>query len=248
MNTRPVFLTAEWRHLAILNFEIEPAILRPLVPSGTELDSWNGLTLASVLGFQFLNTRVCGIPIPFHRNFPEVNLRFYVRRLAPDGWRRGVVFVKEIVPRRAIAAVARVLYNEPYVSLPMRHEVVRGSNGLSARYLWRFEGRWHSIHVRAAGVGRGIVPGSEEEFITEHYWGYTRQRDGGTVEYQVEHPRWQVWTADESIVEYDVAGLYGSPFAESLTAKARSVFLAEGSAVTVRQGTRLKSDARDASN
>src|SRR4026208_556537 len=93
------FLTAEWRRLAMLSFEIDPRVLSPLVPAGTELDEWQGRTFASLVGFLFLDTRVFGLAVPFHRNFEEVNLRFYVRRMASDGLRRGVVFVKEIVPR-----------------------------------------------------------------------------------------------------------------------------------------------------
>ncbi len=233
------FLTAEWRYLAMLNYEIEPAVLRSLVPPGTELDSWNGRTLASMVGFLFLNTRVRGLSIPFHRNFAEVNLRFYVRRKGPDGWRRGVVFVKEIVPGRAIAAVDRVFYGEPYIALPMRHDVEEDAGGVSARYEWQFRGRWHSLRVKAASGPQTLSPGSEEEFITEHYWGYTAHRDGGTIEYQVEHPRWRVWSADESGFKCDIAALYGSRFVECLNAKARSAFLAEGSAVTVHQAMRI---------
>ena len=75
-----VFLTAEWRYLAMLNYEIEPAVLAPFVPQGTELDSFDGKTFVSIVAFLFLDTRIGGIPIPFHRNFEEVNLRFYVRR------------------------------------------------------------------------------------------------------------------------------------------------------------------------
>src|SRR5262245_60741200 len=119
------FLTAEWRHLVMLNYEIDPAALRARVPAGTELDSWNGKTFVSLVGFRVLRTRVLGVPVLFHRSsigkgisrtswgsFEEVNLRFYVRRRAPEGWRRGVVFVKEIVPKAAVAAVARWVYNE----------------------------------------------------------------------------------------------------------------------------------------
>ena len=124
MSKRP-FLTAQWRHLAILNYLVEPSLLGGLVPRGTELDAWQGRTYVSVVGFLFLNTRILGVPVPFHRHFEEVNLRFYVRREAEDGWRRGVVFVKELVPKRAIAWVARAVYNENYVAVPMGHEIVR---------------------------------------------------------------------------------------------------------------------------
>src|SRR5271154_3596191 len=115
-----VFLTAEWRWLLMLNYAIDPAVLRPLVPAGVELDLWQGDALVSMVGFLFLGTRVLGVPVLWHRDFEEVNLRFYVRRETPEGWRRGVTFVREIVPRLAIAVLARVLYNEPYVACPMR--------------------------------------------------------------------------------------------------------------------------------
>jgi uncharacterized protein YqjF (DUF2071 family) len=67
------FLTAEWRYLAMINYEIDPAILLPHVPRGTELDEWQGKTFVSMVGFHFLNTRVLGVPLPFHRNFAEIN-------------------------------------------------------------------------------------------------------------------------------------------------------------------------------
>ena len=103
------FLTAQWRHLVLINYEIAPEIVRPYVPRGTEIDSFDGRTYASLVGFLFLDTRLRGVPIPFHRNFEEVNLRLYVRRKGAEGWRRGVVFVREIVPRLALAWVARTL-------------------------------------------------------------------------------------------------------------------------------------------
>src|SRR5262249_16862691 len=145
------FLTAEWRDLAMVNYEIDPAALAPLVPRGTELDRWNGRVFASIVGFRFLDTRVRGLAIPGHRNFEELNLRFYVRRKADAGWRRGVVFVKEIVPRRAIAWVARALYNENYVAHAMRHEVLREPDSPStirrASYEWLHHGRWSRVSV-----------------------------------------------------------------------------------------------------
>ena len=115
------FLTANWRYLAMLNFAVDPKILQPLVPTETELDFHEEKTFVSVVGFLFLDTRIIGLPIPLHRDFEEVNLRFYVRRKSANEWRRGVVFVRELVPRRAIALVARTFYGEPYLALPMRH-------------------------------------------------------------------------------------------------------------------------------
>jgi uncharacterized protein len=237
------FLTAEWRHLVMVNFAIEPAVLGPLVPHGTELDSWNGTTLVSAVGFRFLRTRVLGWPIPFHRNFEEVNLRFYVRREHPEGVRRGVVFVKEIVPRRAIAAVARRLYNENYVALPMRHRIRIAAAGThEVDYRWRHADGWCEVGLTTTGAPAVPADGSEEEFVTEHYWGYVRQRDGSTLEYRVEHPRWRVWRASECRLRGDVGALYGHGFVASLGAEPRSAFLAEGSEVLVRRGARLELD------
>lgn len=243
MGPRP-FLTAAWRYLAILNYDVPPALLLPLVPRGTELDTWQGAAVASVVGFRFLDTRVLGIPIPGHRDFDEVNLRFYVRCRGEDGeWRRAVVFVRELVPRRAVAMVARLVYNEPYLAVPMRHELalagaVEGQPG-GAAYAWRLAGRWHRLEVRTRG--RPFLPEetSEAAFITEHYWGYTAQRDGGTKEYRVEHPPWRVWEAEGARLDCDVRAVYGVGFAECLVARPRSAFLAEGSEVAVHRGRRI---------
>ncbi|HEY8461486.1 MAG TPA: DUF2071 domain-containing protein [Blastocatellia bacterium] len=242
MKTRE-FLAAEWRRLAMINYEVDPAVLLPFVPRGVELDAWNNRHFVSVVGFLFLKTRVLGLPIPFHRDFEEVNLRFYVRRRAEDGWRRGVVFIKEIAPRWAIATVARLVYNENYAARRMRHRAdLRGGtiapNG-SVEYSWRDGGSWHHVRAKTEGDARPLVAGSEEEFITEHYWGYAAQRDGGCVEYRVEHPRWRVWRTSEAAFECDVKRVYGRRFVECLGAKPASAFVADGSAVVVRKGVRI---------
>src|SRR5262245_26883484 len=157
-DSRSAFLTAEWRHLAMLNFEVDPALVRPVVPAGTELDDYRGRTFVSLVAFMFLNTRVLGISIPRHRDFEEVNLRFYVRRRTSEGWRRAVVFVRELVPRAAIAMVARVFYGENYVAVPMSHRIAVVGDGDAAirqvSYRWRFEGRQHDIRVTARGDAR----------------------------------------------------------------------------------------------
>lgn len=237
------FLTAEWCHLAMLNYEVDPALLRHFAPRGTALDSWNGKTFVSMVGFLFLNTRVMGIPIPFHENFEEINLRFYVRRKADDGWRRGVVFIKEIVPRAAIAWVARGLYNENYVALPTGHALVRSlddpKNIESAKYFWTFQRRGQFLEVVTDGVARHFVEGSEEEFIAQHYWGYAAQRNGGTVEYRVDHPVWRIWQARSARLDCDVDKLYGEQFAGVLRGKPSSAFLAEGSEVAVYRGVKI---------
>jgi len=224
------FLTAAWHNLAMINYEVDAKVLQPHVPAGTTLDSWQGRYFASLVGFQFLRTRVLGIPIPFHRNFEEVNLRFYVRREVGKEVRRGVVFIRELVPRYAIALVARAMYNEPYRALPMRHAVAL-EPALTASYSWLLGGRWHRFAVAADRPAALPDAGSLEEFITEHYWGYTRQRDGSTIEYQVTHPQWPV-SGGVADVDADLAALYGPEIAGYLETPASS-FIAPGSAIAV---------------
>jgi uncharacterized protein YqjF (DUF2071 family) len=239
--------------------------LRPFVPRGTELDSHEGRTYVSVVGFLFLGTRVLGWPIPLHRNFEEVNLRFYVRREVGGELRRAVAFVKEIVPRWAIATTARWTYNEPYLAAPMRHSITgpvaalvqsaagfvprmdlpTNATGLaspanhSVAYSWRFRGRWNRLSLTHAGEPAALSPGSHEEFIAEHYWGYCAQRDRGTVEYRVAHPPWRIWRGEEAQLDCDVAALYGPQFAPLLTQQPASAFLADGSEVAVMRPTRI---------
>jgi hypothetical protein len=226
------FLTANWRYLAMLNFAIDPKILQPLVPRETELDFHNGHTFVSVVGFLFLDTRVIGLSIPLHRDFEEVNLRFYVRRKSANEWRRGVVFVRELVPRRVIALVARTFYGEPYLALPMRHAFEHNEGRVFAEYQWRRGRRWETLAMTAIGEPQTAAHGSHEEFITEHYWGYTARRDGCS-EYRVEHPRWKLWTATTTKFDADVATLYGPQFVETLAAPAFSGFIADGSGIEV---------------
>ena len=236
---QPVFLRTVWRHLAMLNYEIDPALLKPHLPAGTLLDTYDGKHYISVVGLMFLNTRLYGVPVPFHRDFEELNLRFYVRREAAGEVRRGVVFIKEVVPRSAIAMVARAVYNENYVAMPMRHTVTRSREALSVAYHWRQREAAGSLVVRAQGRPALIQDDTEEEFIAEHYWGYVVQRDGGTLEYAVEHPRWRVWLIEEAGLDCDVERLYGSEFAAHIKSRPASALLAEGSPVVVRKGARI---------
>lgn len=241
---RRTFLSAEWRYLVMLNYDVPAEALLPLVPAGTMLDLWEGRALVSVVGFRFLRTRVLGMALPLHRNFDEVNLRFYVRRISEAGEvRRGVSFVKEIVPRRGIAVTARWFYNEPYCSLPMRSCAPAGESAVPGRveYAWRTGAGWGMVGATAAGEAAFVEEGSEGRFITEHYWGYTRQRDGGTVEYEVRHPPWRVWRAEKPTLSEPACLFYGrcGPFEAALRAGPSSAFLAEGSPVTVYRPRRL---------
>ena len=232
-----VFLTAEWRHLAILNYQVEPALLNPLVPAGTELDLWEGRAWASVVGFRFLKTRVFGLPVPFHNDFEEVNLRFYVRRVEGGELRRGVVFIQELVPRWAVAQVARMFYNERYRALPMRHRLLPPDGESGIEYEWR-DGIWNRLRLQGHGAWSVPEPASFAAFIVEHYWGYSAQRDGSTLEYRVSHPRWKVRQATGSLAGA-LAPEGGPGWPGLLHAGPSSALLAEGSPVAVSRGRRL---------
>jgi uncharacterized protein YqjF (DUF2071 family) len=235
---RGIFLTAEWRHLVMLNYSIERRLIEPFVPSGLELDEYQSTTYVSIVGFLFLNTRLGGISFPFHRTFEEVNLRFYVRHRSAAGWRRGVVFIREIVPRRAIATLARLFYGEPYSAYPMRHWIEHGEGKLHCRYEWERDRPTEFVAAEAVGESKPIEPGSLEEFITEHYGGYNA-RGGRRTQYQVEHPPWRVWQTTDAQFEGNVATLYGRAFVPPLAVAPASAFIAEGSAVSVRRGSPL---------
>jgi hypothetical protein len=236
-----IFLTAEWQHLAMLNYEVDAGLLLPFLPAGTELDLWQGKLFISIVGFRFLKTKMFGLlPIPMHSNFEEVNLRFYVRRQAGNEVRRGVVFIREMVPRQATAFVARTFYNENYVALPMAHEIRSvGNNGLEVAYRWRNGKHWSGISLETDGNPGLPGEGSLEQFITEHYWGYAAQPRGGSVEYRVEHPSWKVWQVRQSLFEGDAEKFCGNKIAAALRGKPETAFLAEGSAVHVMRGQRL---------
>jgi uncharacterized protein YqjF (DUF2071 family) len=229
-----IFLTADWKNLLMLNYAVDPALLARFVPFGVELDQFAASTYVSLVAFEFNNTRISGVPVPFHRSFEEVNLRFYVKR----GERRGVTFIRELVPRRAVAAVARRFFNENYSCVPMSHRIGRDSADkvVKAEYSWGASARECSIRVEAAGEDFLPGEGSHAQFITEHYWGYAAQADGGCIEYEVRHPRWRIRQANTAEFMGDAARYYGAEFAAALARTPDSAFLIEGSAVTVFKG------------
>jgi uncharacterized protein len=234
------FLTATWRKLIMAQYAVDSASLTPYLPSGLELDLYQGKCYVSLVGFLFDTVRVKRCAIPFHTRFEEVNLRFYVARTESDGTRkRGVVFIREFVPRVAITLVASSLYEEPYATLPMRHSIVATPDALSVSYAWRHSGTWHTLAVEAEPAAQTIAADSEEEFVTEHYWGYTKRSHGSTSEYAVLHPRWSIYPIRSFAIEVDFATLHGPEFAPLNNQEPVSVLLAEGSEVSVSAGTRL---------
>ncbi|MCX2742167.1 YqjF family protein [Pontibacter anaerobius] len=227
------FLKAEWRKLAIANYKVDPSLLAGYLPYGTELDLWNGRCYASLVGFMFVNTRLLNCRIPFHVNFEEVNLRFYVKRLERGEWKRGVVFIKEIVPKPALTFVANTIYNENYETMPMKHRWEETEGERLVAYSWRNNSRWQTFSVRASKEATAIATGSETEFITEHYWGYARVSDTRTNEYEVTHPRWNAYTVLDYTITVDFGEVYGQGFSFLNNQEPASVMLAEGSEITV---------------
>ncbi len=242
--TNAPFLTAEWRHLLVFNYSIEPSLLRPLVPVGTELDFWNRRCYLSLVGFLFKNTRVLGVSVPFYKNFEKVNLRFYVKRKVEGVWRRGVVFVREIVPSWAIAFVANTVYNENYEALPMDHHLSISGDTLkpdsSLSYSWKKRNKWNCIRATINGAPHPIQPDTEEAFILEHSWRYSSRKHGGCIEYPVEHPSWRIWDVSKCSLDCDISGVYGEQYLNVFSDPPISAFAAEGSSITVGKGERVR--------
>jgi uncharacterized protein YqjF (DUF2071 family) len=234
------FLTAEWRKLAIANYSIDADILIKYLPAGTELDIWQDKCYVSLVGFLFKDTRLRGIRIPFHSNFEEVNLRFYVRYKEDKMWKRAVVFIKEIVPRYALAFVANTFYREHYQTVPMRYLWTEVENALDIVYEWRMKGHWQSFSVNAVAGSIPIEVGSEAEFITEHYWGYSKFNESTTIEYEVKHPRWEQYLVNGFNINVDFNLNYGADFSFLNDQAPDSVMLAEGSTVSVENKKVIK--------
>lgn len=233
------FLTAEWRNLLMANYTIDPCILKPYLPYYTELDTFEGVHYVSLVGFLFTNTKVGGIRFPFHHQFEEVNLRFYVRYKEAGVWKRGVVFMKEIVPRRMITFVANTIYKEKYATHPMRHNWETIGDEMHVGYYWKVGSEWNYLRAVADKKATPLQEGSEEAFITEHYWGYTHVSDKCTGVYEVAHPAWNIHPVKDFDVRCHTAKLYGEAFVEALAAPPKSVFLADGSPIQVFGGSQL---------
>jgi len=230
------FLTAKWHDLIMANYAVAPHLLASRIPAGCELDLDEGRCFVSLVGLMFLDTKVLGVPVPFHVNFEEVNLRFYVKRTTSEEVRRGVVFIKEIVPRYAIATVARVMYGEPYECWRMLNE----RDDATVAYQWQKQNCRARLSVKR-GENLGVpADGSHGSFIIEHYWGYTSRGNGRTDEYKVEHPKWELYSTKDETIDVDFGRVYGKEFSTLTTQDPYSVVLAAGSEIAVYKGEKLK--------
>jgi uncharacterized protein YqjF (DUF2071 family) len=223
------FLTAEWRNLFLATYVVPQGLLQPRLPPGLELDTRAGHAFVSVVAFEFRDTRVLGVPWPGYRNFPELNLRFYVHR----GAERGVIFVREIVPRRLVAWIARTIYNEPYFVAPFTAERRDEADRLTMTYRLCFAGREHVLEATGGKPAFRPAEMSDEHFFKEHHWGYGRTRRGEGLRYHVEHPVWDVYPVQGYRIDLDWAAVYGPEWAFLGKASPVSTVFAVGSAVSV---------------
>lgn len=227
------FLHAKWENLIMANYEIDPALLIPYLPKGVELDFFHGKALISLVGFLFKNTSIFNIPIPFLGTFEEINLRFYVVRKKDNKWRRGVVFINETVPYRIVAKIANKLYKEHYTAVPTKHKWVETELEKEVVYQLKKNSIWNTIKVIASARKEEMKSGSVEEFIFEHYYGYTKVDDSYSIEYKINHPRWGVYPIHDYSIDFDFGTIYGKDFTDLTNSKPHSVMLAEGSGISV---------------
>jgi uncharacterized protein YqjF (DUF2071 family) len=234
------FLTAKWTNLALINYEIDAKILEKYVPNGTELDFWDNKCHISLVGFMFEDVKLLGLKIPLHTNFEEVNLRFYVKRFEEGKWKRGVVFIKEIVPKLALKIVANTVFKENYETLPMKHKVIENENTFNFTYDWKKDQKWNSIALETEKNLIKIEENSEAQFITEHYFGYTKVNHSKTFEYEVKHPIWKQYNVLNSKIDVDFKATYGNEFAFMKDLIPTSIILAKGSKVSVENKIKIK--------
>ena len=237
-----LFLSAKWNNLLFANYSVDYKLLEPLVPKDTELDYWNGECFISVVAFQFLDSKLFGImPALSQRNFDEINLRFYVRRKPQENYsRKGVVFIKEIVPSRLVAFIANNLFGENYVFRNMRHDIGDSlNNNFDISYSFKNDRSWNKF---SAEISQDYIlpkPGCIEEYITEHYWGYGSSSNNSTIEYEVEHPQWIVYKVKKFNLDFDFGNVYGDKFSFLTKTEPSSVFFCVGSDVNVRFGNKI---------
>jgi uncharacterized protein YqjF (DUF2071 family) len=226
-----MFLTAEWRHLCLFTYEVAAEQLEDRCPPGTELDLLDGRAHLSLVAFDFLDTRVGGIAWPGFRSFPEINLRIYVR----TGEKRGVAFVREYVPQRLVAWLARRLYNEPYLRAPMESRVITAGDTITVEHHLRTAEATNSLRVTAATTTRRPKDDSIEHHFKEHQWGFGKSRDGKLLTYEVRHPVWDVYPVTSSELDWNWHDVYGPTWAFLSDLSPVSIILAAGSAVSVHR-------------
>jgi uncharacterized protein len=227
------FLSARWENLIMANYEVNPNLLKPYLPKGVELDFFENKAYVSLVGFMFKQTSLFHIPIPLLGTFEEINLRFYVKRVEGNNIKRGVVFINETVPYKLVAWLANKLYKEHYIAIPTKNKIVSSAISKNIKYEWKINNKWNHIAVNTDNENEQMLSNSVEEFIFEHYYGYTKISSQVSQEYKVNHPRWEVNKVNDYSIECDFTSMYGNDFAILNKQKPNSVIVAEGSLVTV---------------
>lgn len=228
------FLSAHWENLIMANYPVNPEVLKPYLPKGVELDLYENKAYVSLVGFMFKKTSLFNIPIPFLGTFEEINLRFYVKRIEGDSMKRGVVFINETVPYKPVAWLANKLYKEHYIAIPTKNYIGITTTSKDIKYHWKINKQWNHIAVNASINSEQMLADSIEEFIFEHYYGYTKINNKLSQEYKVNHPRWLVNKVMDYSINCDFKSMYGSDFAFLSNIQPHSVIFAEGSPVTVK--------------
>ena len=244
-NRRPPFLSAVWRNVALLSWAVPDEVLEPLLPSGLVLDRWDGSAYFSLVGLWFDDIRICGLPSPVRR-YEEVNLRFYVRkRTQTNRFLPGVVFIRQLVPHRTTARVARWRYGEPFKFVPMCHRFdtscpAGSPNQDRVAYGWQHDGRHQGFWIASDEAPCDPPLGSLDEFLTARYWGYNGNPGRPTRAYKLTRPAWTTRRASAWGVECDSRGPFGSTFGRVMTERPASALLASGSHVQVHRPTKLE--------
>lgn len=228
-----IFLKANWEHIIMANYEIDPEILIPFLPRGVSLDLFEGKAYVSLVGFMFKKTKIFNIPIPWLGTFEEINLRFYVKRKDGDTIKRGVVFVNETIPYRLVAWMANKLYKEHYTVVPTKHHFNQTEQNQQLKFEWLLNKKWNSIFVEAATQSRAMESNSFEQFIYEHYYGYTKVNEDTTEEYRLQHPSWAVYNVYNHTIDCNFSEMYGDEFSILNHSQPAAVFVAKGSSVKI---------------
>ena len=227
------FLKANWEHIIMANYEINPEILVPFLPKGVTLDLFEGKAYVSLVGFMFKKTKLFNMPIPWLGTFEEINLRFYVKRNEGASIKRGVVFINETIPYKLVAWMANKLYKEHYTVVPTKHNFNKTEQNQQLKFEWLLNKKWNSILVETETQSKAMEPNSFEEFIYEHYYGYTKVNESATEEYRLQHPSWAVYKVNDYKIDCHFSEMYGDPFSVLNHTQPRAVFVAKGSSVKV---------------
>lgn len=233
-------LRAEWNNIIMANYAVPKELLLPYVPYKTELDFFESETYVTLAGFMFLNTQMLGFDIPFHSNFEEVTLRFYVKSTRGLAAKRGVVFIKEIVPKYAITLLANTVFGQNYMTLKMKSFHQDMGDHMETAYEWKHLDKWNKLTAKAGKRSTPIRQNRFNEFIADHYYGFRKNGETKTYQYEVEHELWETFNVIDYSVNCDFGSLFGNEFSILNKEKPKSVFMLKGSEIRIHPRTLLE--------